>query len=136
MPHLDILPTLWIQEKEIEQFNEDISNFLSSILSQNNTARIIGADTNSSIGVKSPYCNSDTMLNKHECYHDLDPILKLLGPHGNPHKSKMGDSILNLMHDHSLRAAIPSLTATTNITHGFCFQNTHFNGTSFSHLLQ
>jgi hypothetical protein len=59
------------------------------------------------------------MLNKHESYHDLDPILKLLGPHGNPHKSKMGDSILNLMHEHSLRAAIPSLTATTNIIHGW-----------------
>jgi hypothetical protein len=62
MPHLDILPTLWIQEKEIEQFNEDISNFLSSILSQNNITHIIGADTNSSIGIKSPHYGAFTPI--------------------------------------------------------------------------
>jgi hypothetical protein len=36
--------------------------------------------------------------------HDVDPIYKLLGPHGNPHKSKTGNGILNLMHEHNLRA--------------------------------
>jgi hypothetical protein len=45
------------------------------------------------------------MPDKHKSQHDIDPILELLGPHGNPHKSKTGDGVLNLMREHRLRAA-------------------------------
>ncbi len=49
--------------------------------------------------------DSDKDINKHESHHDIDPILRLLGPHGNPHKSKTGEGTLNLMREHNLRAA-------------------------------
>jgi hypothetical protein len=66
---------------------------------------IIGADTNSSIGVKSSLCNSDKEPDKHKSHHDIDPTLRLLGSHEKPHKSKTGEGTLNLMHEHNLRAA-------------------------------
>ncbi len=96
--------------KEKEQFNSDVSYFLSTLLSQNNTAHIIGADTNSSIGIKSSFCSRETLPKKHESCHDVDPILNLIGPDENPHKLKIGDSILNLMEEHRLRAASTFLT--------------------------
>ncbi len=45
------------------------------------------------------------MPDKYESTHAIDPILNLLGPYGNPHKSITGDGVLNLMHEHRLRAA-------------------------------
>jgi hypothetical protein len=65
---------------------------------------IIGADANASIGIRPSYHSYDIMPSKHESDLDIDPICKLLGPHGNPHKSKTGNGILNLMREHNLRA--------------------------------
>jgi exonuclease III len=93
------------KEQDIEKFNDDVSDFLSSILSKSNTTHIIGADTNSSVGTKTSVPRSVSIPDKHESQHDIDPILELLGPHGNPHKSKTGDGVLNLMREHRLRAA-------------------------------
>jgi hypothetical protein len=84
------------KEKEIDQFNNNVSNFLSNILSSKNTTPIIGADTHSSIGVKSSLCNSDKEPDKHESHHNADPILKLLDPHGNPASQKQEKVLLTL----------------------------------------
>jgi hypothetical protein len=95
------------RDQDIENFNNDVSDFLSSILSKNNTTHIIGADTNSFVGIKisAHNNNSNSMPDKHESQHGINPILELLGPHGNPHKSKTGARVLNLMREHRLKAA-------------------------------
>ena len=81
-----------------------MSTFLSNILSQRNTTHIIGADTNSSIGtcVSLPEAN---LSDKQESHLDIDPALSLLGPFGNPHRSKSRENLLNIMREHQLRAA-------------------------------
>ena len=90
------------KEKEIDSFNNDLSTFLSNILSQKNTTHIIGADTNSSIGTRISTSNLDLSLNDED---DEDPISNLLGPFGNPRKSKSAEAILNHMREFQLRAA-------------------------------
>ena len=85
-PHSDY------KEKEIDSFNNDLSTFLSNILSQKNTTHIIGADTNSSIGTRISTSNFDSSPNDED---DEDPISNLLGPFGNPRKSKSVEAILN-----------------------------------------
>jgi hypothetical protein len=79
------------KNKDLDQFNADVSSFLSNILSQNNTTHIIGADINALIGIKPSFCSDDMMPSKHKSPLDVNPILKLLAPHGNPHKSRTGD---------------------------------------------
>jgi len=90
------------QEKELDTFIDSLSAFLSSILSQRNTTHIIGADTNSSIGtnatLREPQCKQDS-------HYDVDPAISLLGPFGNPHRSKTGERLLDLMREFQLRAA-------------------------------
>ncbi len=36
---------------------------------------------------------------------DVDPALSLLGPFGNPRRSKSGENLLNILREHQLRAA-------------------------------
>jgi hypothetical protein len=43
------------KEKELETFNDEISNLLSNILATKNTMHIIGADVNASIGIRPSY---------------------------------------------------------------------------------
>jgi len=89
------------QEKELDAFSDSLSTFLSNILSQRNTTHIIGADTNSSIGtnatLRETHCKEDSR-------YDVDPAISLLGPFGNPHRSKTGERILDLMREFQLRA--------------------------------
>jgi hypothetical protein len=93
------------KETELESFHVDLSSFLSNILVGKNTTHIIGADTNSSFGTRESLCESASYPDKHESHLDIDPILQLLGPCGNPRRSKTGEEVLNLMREHQLRAA-------------------------------
>jgi hypothetical protein len=93
------------KEKELQDFNSDISDFLSNILAQRNTTHIIGTDANSSIGTRNSSPESESLPNKYDSRFDIDPALELLGPFGNPHRSKTGEKLLNIMREHQLRAA-------------------------------
>ena len=90
------------QEKELDAFTDNLSTFLSNILSQRNTTHIIGADTNSSIGtnvtLREPQYKQDSR-------YDIDPAISLLGPFGNHHRFKTGERLLDLMREFQLRAA-------------------------------
>ncbi len=90
------------QEKELDAFTDDLYAFLSNILLQRNTTHIIGADTNSSIGTNASLQESQ---DKQDSRFDIDPALSLLGPFGNPYRSKTGENLLNLMREFQLRAA-------------------------------
>ena len=92
------------KESELETFNNQVTDFLSNILAQRNTTHIIGADINASIGTRTSLEN-DNPQEKIESHLDTDPAQQLLGPFGNPKKSKSGDKILNLMREFQLRAA-------------------------------
>ena len=92
------------KEAELEIFNSQATDFLSKILAKNNTTHIIGADINSSIGTKKSLEN-ENVQEKVESPLDIDPAQQLLGPFGNPNKSKSSDRILNLMREFQLRAA-------------------------------
>ncbi len=92
------------KESELDKFNFQLSSFLSTVLPQKNTTHIIGADTNSSIGTRKSLEAADSLPNKHESNLEFDPALDLLGPFGNPKNSKSGEAVLNLMHEHELRA--------------------------------
>ena len=89
------------QEKELDAFTDELSTFLSNILSQRNTTHIIGADTNSSIGTNTSLQQSQDKLASR---FDIDPATTLLGPFGNPHRSKTGENLLNIMREFQLRA--------------------------------
>ena len=89
------------QEKELDAFTDNLSTFLSNILSQRNTTHIIGADTNSSIGTNTSLQQSQDKLASR---FDIDPATTLLGPFGNPHRSKTGENLLNIMREFQLRA--------------------------------
>jgi len=87
------------KEKDIDSFNNDVSTFLSNILSQKNTTHIIGADTNSSIETRISSSKYDIPSKDED---DDDPIVNLLGPFGNPRKSKTAEAILNHMREFQL----------------------------------
>jgi hypothetical protein len=93
------------KESELDKFFSQLSAFLSTILQKANTTHIIGANTNSSIGTRNSLAATDSLPSKHESDFDIDPALNLLGPFGNPKKSKAGEAVLNLMCEHELRAA-------------------------------
>jgi hypothetical protein len=93
------------KEKELDQFNSDISGFLSTLLRKKNTIHIIGADLNASIGTSTSIQRNETRQDKTENPYKEDPITNLLGPNGNQHKSKTGEAVLNLMREFNLRAA-------------------------------
>ena len=93
------------KEKELDDFNANISDFLSNILAQKNTTHIIGTDANSSIGTRKSTPESESLPDKYDNRLDIDPALELLGPFGNPHRSKSGERLLNIMREHQLRAA-------------------------------
>lgn len=93
------------KEKELDDFSNDLSTYLSNILSQKNTTHIIGADTNSSIGTCTSLTGNSPPSDKQESHLDVDPALSLLGPFGNPHRSKSGENLLNVLREHQLRAA-------------------------------
>ncbi len=93
------------KENNLELFNSDISSFLSTLLRQKNTVHIIGADTNSSIGTSRSLPKNETYQDKTEDPSEVDPIINLLGPNGNQHRSKTGEEILNMMREFELRAA-------------------------------
>ena len=92
------------KEADLITFNDQVTSFLSEILSLKNTTHIIGADTNASIGTRASL-ESENLQKKIESHHDSDPARDLLGPNGNPRKSKTGENILNLMREFQLRAA-------------------------------
>lgn len=54
------------KDQDIEKFNDDVSNFLSSILSKINTKHIIGADINSSTGIRPSIHNNHSMPDKYK----------------------------------------------------------------------
>jgi hypothetical protein len=93
------------KEKELEVFYSDISVFLSNILSQRNTTHIIGTDANSSIGTRRSISEAESVPDKYESHLDIDPATELLGPFGNPHRTKTGENLINIMREHQLRAA-------------------------------
>jgi len=72
------------KDLELEAFQSEPSSQLSTILAYKNTTHIIGADMNSSIGTRKSPCKISPYPGKHESHLDTDPILQLLGPHGNP----------------------------------------------------
>ena len=45
------------------------------------------------------------MPDKYESHLDIDPATELLGPFGNPHRTKTGENLINIMREHQLRAA-------------------------------
>ena len=92
------------KEKELDEFTNDMSTYISNILSQKNTTHIKGADTNSSIGTCASLPEAN-LSDKQESHLDIDPAFSLLGPFGNPHRSKSGENLLNIMREHQLRAA-------------------------------
>ncbi len=83
-----------------------MSEFITSNLPTKNNTTILGADINTSIGTR-PTNPHLYLPGKQEDERDTDPIIDLLGPFGNSHKSKPEhcDRILNIMREHNLRAA-------------------------------
>jgi hypothetical protein len=91
-------------QEEIEKSTQEFSEFLNKIPTKNSTI-IIGANINASTGTRSTdlshkHNNGDSEKDKVND-HQTDTILNLPGPHGNPHRNKNGEMILNPMREHN-----------------------------------
>jgi hypothetical protein len=80
---------------------------LSNLPTCKKLTAVIGADIKMSISIR-PANPQGCLFGKQEDEWDIDPIIDLIGPYDNSHKSKpeLCNRILNMMRELNLRAAI------------------------------